>query len=108
MAGFWLFYVQHQFEGVYWARDEAWSFFEASTHGSSYYKLPRLLQWFSGNIGFHHVHHLSSRIPNYRLEDCHDANPVLQQVKVLTLASATRSLTLRLYDEQSGRLVGWR
>ena len=74
-AGFWLFYVQHQFEGVYWERGDDWDYTTAALQGSSFYKLPRVLQWFSGNIGFHHLHHLSPRIPNYHLERCHEADP---------------------------------
>ena len=77
-AGVWMFYVQHQFEGVYWERGEDWSFVAAALQGSSFYKLPRILQWFSGNIGFHHIHHLSPRIPNYNLEKCHQADPLFQ------------------------------
>ena len=80
-AGVWLFYVQHQFEGVYWERGEEWDYTAAALQGSSFYKLPKVLQWFSGNIGFHHIHHLSSRIPNYNLEKCHKADPLFQTVK---------------------------
>src|SRR4029434_5978516 len=80
-AGVWLFYVQHQFEGVYWERGENWDFTKAALEGSSFYKLPRILQWFTGNIGFHHIHHLSARIPNYNLEKCHKEHPVFQSVK---------------------------
>jgi omega-6 fatty acid desaturase (delta-12 desaturase) len=106
--GIWMFYVQHQFEDVYWERDPNWDFTAAALKGSSFYKLPRVLQWFSGNIGFHHIHHLSSRIPNYNLERCHNADPLFQQVKPLTLFSSLRSLGYRLWDEQKGKLVGWR
>src|ERR1041385_5277635 len=80
-AGFWLFYVQHQFEGVYWERRDQWDYATAALQGSSFYKLPRVLQWFSGNIGFHHIHHLSPRIPNYNLEKCHNADSLFQRVK---------------------------
>jgi omega-6 fatty acid desaturase (delta-12 desaturase) len=106
--GLWLFYVQHQFEGVYWQRRKEWGFVEAALNGSSFYKLPRILQWFSGNIGFHHVHHLSPRIPNYNLEPCHRADPLFRGVKPITLLSSLRSFTYRLWDEQRGRLVGYR
>lgn len=106
-AGVWLFYVQHQFEGVYWERGEGWDYTAAALRGSSFYKLPRVLQWFSGNIGFHHIHHLSSRIPNYNLERCHEADPLFQQVKPITLLSSLKSLTFRLWDEQRHRLVGY-
>jgi omega-6 fatty acid desaturase (delta-12 desaturase) len=106
--GIWMFYVQHQFEDVYWERDENWDFTAAALQGSSFYKLPKILQWFSGNIGFHHIHHLSPRIPNYNLERCHRADPLFQDVKPLTLFSSLRSLTFRLWDEQRGKLVGFR
>jgi len=107
-VGLWLFYVQHQFEGVYWKRRANWGFAEAALNGSSFYKLPRILQWFSGNIGFHHIHHLSPRIPNYNLESCHRADPLFQTVKPITLLSSLRSFTYRLWDEQRGRLTGYR
>jgi omega-6 fatty acid desaturase (delta-12 desaturase) len=106
-GGVWLFYVQHQFERVYWRRHDKWDFFEAGLNGCSYYKLPRLLQWFTGNIGFHHIHHLSAKIPNYRLEKCFRDNPALQKPFTLTLLSSFKSLRLRLYDEDNHRLVGW-
>jgi omega-6 fatty acid desaturase (delta-12 desaturase) len=106
-AGVWLFYVQHQFEGVYWERRDDWDYAAAALQGSSFYKLPRVLQWFSGNIGFHHIHHLSPRIPNYNLEKCHQANPLFQTVKPVTLFSSFRSLTFRLWDEQRHKLVGY-
>lgn len=106
-AGIWLFYVQHQFEGVYWERAEKWDHVTASLQGSSFYKLPKVLQWFSGNIGFHHIHHLSARIPNYNLERCHKAEPLFQTVKPITLFSSSKSFTFRLWDEQSRRLVGF-
>ena len=106
-AGVWLFYVQHQFEGVYWERGGEWEYEKAALEGSSYYKLPRLLQWFSGNIGFHHIHHLSPRIPNYRLEECHRAEPLFQKVNTVTLLSSFKCLTFRLWDERKRRLVGW-
>ncbi|MGA2748199.1 MAG: fatty acid desaturase [Verrucomicrobiota bacterium] len=107
-AGFWLFYVQHQFEGAYWERRDDWDYAAAALQGSSFYKLPRVLQWFSGNIGFHHIHHLSPRIPNYNLEKCHDAYPLFQTVKPVTLFSSFKSLTFRLWDEQRHKLVGYR
>jgi acyl-lipid omega-6 desaturase (Delta-12 desaturase) len=107
-AGVWLFYVQHQFEGVYWERSEEWDYTAAALKGSSFYKLPKVLQWFSGNIGFHHVHHLSPRIPNYHLEKCHEAEPLFQTVKPITLFSSFKSFTFRLWDEQRRKLVGYR
>jgi len=107
-AGVWLFYVQHQFEGVYWGRGEEWDYATAALQGSSFYKLPKVLQWFSGNIGFHHIHHLSARIPNYHLEKCHDSEPLFQSVKPITLIASLKSFTFRLWDEQQKRLVGYR
>jgi omega-6 fatty acid desaturase (delta-12 desaturase) len=106
-VGVWLFYVQHQFEGVYWERGENWDYTTAALKGSSFYKLPKILQWFSGNIGFHHIHHLSPRIPNYHLEKCHEAEPLFQTVKPVTLLSSFKSFTFRLWDEQKRRLVGY-
>ena len=107
-AGVWLFYVQHQFEDVYWERGENWDFTAAALQGSSFYKLPKILQWFSGNIGFHHIHHLSPRIPNYNLERCHQADPMFQSVRPITLFSSLKSITFRLFDEQQRKLVGYR
>lgn len=107
-AGIWLFYVQHQFEGVYWERHEKWDYVTAALRGSSFYKLPRVLQWFTGNIGFHHVHHLGPRIPNYYLEKCYQENQIFQEVKPLTLLSSLKSLTLRLWDEDQHKLVGYK
>lgn len=107
-AGVWMFYVQHQFEDVYWERGENWDFTAAALQGSSFYKLPRILQWFSGNIGFHHIHHLSPRIPNYNLQKCHEADPLFQQVKPITFFASLKSLTFRLWDEERKKLVGFR
>lgn len=107
-AGVWMFYVQHQFEDVYWERGEDWDYTAAALQGSSFYKLPKILQWFSGNIGFHHIHHLSSRIPNYNLERCHHSHPMFQEVKPITLYSSLKSFTLRLWDEKEKKLVGYR
>lgn len=106
-VGIWLFYVQHQFEGVYWDRREDWDYTSAALQGSSFYKLPKVLQWFSGNIGFHHIHHLSPRIPNYNLEKCHKAEPLFQTVPAVTLFSSFKSFTFRLWDEQRRKLVGF-
>jgi omega-6 fatty acid desaturase (delta-12 desaturase) len=106
-AGIWLFYVQHQFEGVYWRRQGEWDPSVAAVHGSSFFRLPRVLQWFSGNIGFHHVHHLSARIPNYALERCHDAHAALQAAPTLDLRTSLRCFRFRLWDEKSGRLVSF-
>lgn len=106
-AGIWIFYVQHQFEDVYWARKDEWNYAQAALEGSSFYKLPKILQWFSGNIGFHHIHHLSSRIPNYRLEECHNSEPLFQEVPEMTLLSSLACFKSRLLDEENGRLVGF-
>jgi acyl-lipid omega-6 desaturase (Delta-12 desaturase) len=106
-AGIWLFYIQHQFEGAYWARTEKWDYTAAAIKGSSFYKLPRILQWFTGNIGFHHIHHLSPRIPNYHLERCHDADPFFRTIKPVTLLASLRSLGFRLWDEQRNIFVGF-
>jgi omega-6 fatty acid desaturase (delta-12 desaturase) len=103
-----MFYVQHQFEDVYWARDGEWDYATAALTGSSYFKLPAVLQWFTGNIGLHHIHHLSPRIPNYRLQACHDENPMFQDVPTLTLATSVQCLKLALWDEGGRRLVSFR
>jgi len=106
--GLWLFYVQHQFEGAYWARGEKWNYTTAALEGSSYYKLPKVLQWFTGNIGFHHIHHLSPRIPNYYLQRCHEADPFFRTIKPVTFFASLKSLTYRLWDEQRQVFVGFR
>lgn len=106
--GIWLFYVQHQFEDVYWERGEQWDYASAALRGSSYYKLPKVLQWFSGNIGFHHIHHLSARIPNYHLQKCHEAEPMFREIKPITLFASFKTATLRLWDEQNKQLIGYR
>lgn len=107
-AGVWMFYVQHQFEGVYWDRKEDWDYTTAALKGSSFYKLPKILQWFSGNIGFHHIHHLSPKVPNYNLERCHYSHPLFLGVTPITLLTSMKSLTLRLWDENQRKLVGYR
>lgn len=106
-AGVWLFYIQHQFEGVAWERNEEWDFAEAALQGSSFYKLPKILQWFSGNIGFHHIHHLSPRIPNYHLEKCHDSDELFKSIPPVTLATSLKSFNFRLWDEKNRQLVGF-
>lgn len=105
--GEWLFYVQHQYQGVYWTHHQEWNYYRSAVQGASFYQLPRLFQWFTGNIGFHHIHHLSPKIPNYNLERCHAENPLFHQATTLTLRTALQSLNLRLYDEDSGRMVGF-
>jgi omega-6 fatty acid desaturase (delta-12 desaturase) len=104
-AGIWLFYVQHQFEDTYWQRSDQWSYADAALRGSSYLKLPRALQFITGNIGLHHVHHLSARIPNYNLQRAHDENPIFHGVPTLSLWDGLRAVRLKLWDEQAGRLV---
>lgn len=108
-VGNWLFYVQHQYEGAHWERDGEWSFHEAAVVGSSYFKLPLVLQWFSGNIGLHHVHHLCSRVPNYRLQACLIAAPELDGItRIITLRESLRCWRLTLWDERRRVLVGFR
>jgi acyl-lipid omega-6 desaturase (Delta-12 desaturase) len=106
-AGVWLFYVQHQFEDAYWQNSDDWSYADAALRGSSYLKLPKVLQFFSGNIGFHHVHHLSARVPNYNLQRAHEANPIFHDVPTLSLWEGLRCVRLKLWDEERGRLVTW-
>lgn len=107
MAGVWLFYVQHQFDGTYWAKNDQWDFAQAAFNGSSYYRLPRLLQWFSGNIGLHHIHHLSPKTPNYLLQKCYDENPILHKAPI-TLGSSLKCVFMNLWDEQQQKLVSFR
>ena len=107
-AGAWLFYVQHQYEGVYWERKGHWDYVAAALDGSSYYELPAVLQWFTGNIGFHHIHHLSSKIPNYNLPRCHRENPIFQKVTRVNLWTSLRCLKYRLWDEQNCELISFR
>jgi omega-6 fatty acid desaturase (delta-12 desaturase) len=106
-AGIWLFYVQHQFEDTYWERNTGWTYADAALRGSSYLKLPKVLQFFTGNIGLHHVHHLNSRIPNYNLQAAHDSNPVFESVPTLSIWDGLRATRLKLWDEDSRRLVTW-
>lgn len=106
-AGVWLFYVQHQYEDAYWRRGEEWSIADAALRGSTFYDLPRVLQWFTANIGFHHIHHLDSRIPNYNLQACYEENPSLQVVKRLTLRESLRCIFVKMWDEQEGKMVGF-
>ena len=106
--GVFLFYVQHQFEDTYWREHPEWDFHAAGLQGSSYLVLPRVLQWFTANIGLHHIHHVNSRIPNYRLPECYRREPVFQHVTRITLWDGVKCLRLALWDEQSGRLVSFR
>ncbi|PKN41267.1 MAG: fatty acid desaturase [Deltaproteobacteria bacterium HGW-Deltaproteobacteria-18] len=105
--GIWLFYVQHQFEGVYWARRQDWDPVRAAMDGSSFYDLPPVLRWFSGYIGYHHIHHLGPRIPNYRLKECFDALPALQAKRPLTIRESLGCVRLKLWDEEHQVLTGF-
>jgi omega-6 fatty acid desaturase (delta-12 desaturase) len=104
-VGIWLFYVQHQFEDAYWQNAGDWDYADAALRGSSYLKLPKVLQFFTGNIGLHHVHHLNARIPNYNLQAAHDNNPILHDVPTLSLWDGLRAVRFKLWDEESGKLV---
>ncbi len=103
--GIWLFYVQHQFEDAYWQNAADWNYADAALRGSSYLKLPRLLQFFTGNIGLHHVHHLNARIPNYNLQRAHDENPIFHDVPTLSLLDGLHAVNLKLWDQHGGKLV---
>ena len=105
--GLWLFYVQHQFEKVYWARNPVWDPLRVALEGSSYYRLPKILQWFTGNIGLHHIHHIRPSIPNYNLQQCYDDIPAFQAVEPLTIRTSLKSLRLSLYDEQRKKLISF-
>jgi len=107
-AGIWLFYVQHTFEDSYFEEDKEWEYVKAAVEGSSFYKLPKIMQFLTGNIGFHHVHHLSPRVPNYKLEEAHKNTPPLQNVPTITLATSLRSLRFRLWDEKSKNFVSFK
>ena len=106
-AGVWLFYVQHQFEETYWQSSDGWSYADAALRGSSYLKLPKVLQFFTGNIGLHHVHHLSARIPNYNLQRAHDDHRVFHDVPTLSLKDGLAAVRLKLWDASRGRLVSF-
>jgi omega-6 fatty acid desaturase (delta-12 desaturase) len=106
--GLWLFYVQHQFENVYWARHEFCVPLRVALEGSSYLKLPKILQWFTGNIGLHHIHHVRPNIPNYNLQQCYDDVPAFQAVKPITIRTSFRSLRLSLYDEEQKTMISFR
>jgi omega-6 fatty acid desaturase (delta-12 desaturase) len=108
VVGIWLFYVQHQFEDAYWEAHEDWRYDQAAVHGSSYLKLPRLLQFFTGNIGFHHIHHLSARIPNYNLQAAHEQTSQTMDVQQLSLRDGLHATRLKLWDDERRRLVTFR
>ena len=103
--GIWLFYVQHQFEDSYFEDESEWDYIKAAIEGSSYYKLPKVLQWVTGNIGFHHVHHLSPRVPNYNLERAHDSTPPLQKATTIDVRTSLQSIHFRLFDESNKSFV---
>lgn len=107
-AGMWLFYVQHQYEDVYWSRHQSWDLTKSGLEGSSYYKLPKVMQWIVGNIGLHHIHHVKANIPNYNLQRCYDEVAALQSVTPLTFSKSLKSLWLNLWDEQRQKLVSFR
>jgi len=107
-AGIWLFYVQHQFEDAYWQDATGWDYTDAALRGSSYLRLPKVLQFFTGNIGLHHVHHLNARIPNYNLQRAHDDNLMFNQVPTLSLRDALRAVNLKLWDQDHGKLITFR
>lgn len=106
--GIWLFYVQHQFEDSYFEDESEWDYVKAAVDGSSYYKLPKVLQWVTGNIGYHHVHHLSPRVPNYNLEKAHESTPPLQKATTITVSSSLESIRFRLYDESKKTFVSFK
>ena len=108
VAGVFLFYVQHQFEGTYWEHHPDWDYETASIAGSSYLKLPQPLAWLTGNIGVHHVHHISPKIPNYKLQQCHNENPLFHKVTVIRLRDTGRALQLALWDENANRLISFK
>src|SRR5690625_4320245 len=98
VLGIWLFYIQHTFEDSYFEEESEWNYVKAAVDGSSYYKLPKILQWITGNIGYHHVHHLAPRVPNYHLETAHESIPPLQHATTITMKTSLDSLRYRLYD----------
>jgi len=106
--GVWLFYIQHQFKDVYWARHNEWDPWRVVMEGASYYQLPKVLQWITGNIGFHHVHHMRPGIPNYNLEQCYREVPQLQAVRPVTLRTSLNSLHQNLYDEGQRRMISFK
>jgi acyl-lipid omega-6 desaturase (Delta-12 desaturase) len=108
MGGIYLFYFQHQYEDVIWSRTESWDYKEMALNGSSFFNLPVLFRWFSGNIGYHHIHHLGPKIPNYNLVKCHDENPMFQEVNSISFFQSFHSLKLRLWDEKNQKIVTFR
>jgi omega-6 fatty acid desaturase (delta-12 desaturase) len=107
IGGFWLFYLQHQFEDVEWYRGKEWNFQTVALKGSSYVKFPKVLQWFSGNIGFHHIHHLNANIPNYHLPRVFKENSIFSEIKPITFFESLKTLKLRLWDEKQQKMVSF-
>ncbi|WP_163582439.1 fatty acid desaturase [Gracilibacillus saliphilus] len=108
VLGIWLFYVQHQFEDSYFENESEWDYVKAAVDGSSYYKLPKWLEWMTGNIGYHHVHHLAPRVPNYHLEKAHQETPPLQKATTITLKTSLESIRFRLYDEEQKTFISFK
>ena len=108
MVGIWMFYIQHQFETVYWARNKEWNFLSSAFRGASCYRLPKVFQWFSGNIGFHHIHHLNPRVPNYLLDHAYHSTEVLRQAPTFNFRQSLNCIRLSLIDEKAGKMVGFR
>ncbi len=106
--GIWLFYIQHTYEDSYFEYDTEWDYVKAAVEGSSYYKLPKILQWITGNIGFHHVHHLAPRVPNYLLEQAHESIPPLQKATTITLTTSLESIRYKLYDPENKKFVSFK
>lgn len=107
-AGIWLFYVQHTFEDTYWKKKDNWNINTAALYGSSYFKMPAILNWFTGNIGFHHIHHLSAKIPNYRLQEAFKSSKLLQQAPTITLLSSIKTYNLKLWDEAREKMISFK
>ena len=108
MAGIWMFYIQHQFDDSYWAPDEKWSYVASAFKGASYYRLPMVLQWFTGNIGFHHIHHFSPLIPNYQLDRAYQSAEIFRQVATFNIRQSLKCVSLALYDEEADKMVSFR
>ena len=107
-CGVWLFYIQHQFEDMYWENSKSWDYTAVAFEGSSFYRLPKILHWFTGNIGFHHIHHLSPKIPNYLLDKCHKSHAMFQDARSIGLRESLKSLRWRLWDENQRKMVSFR
>ncbi|NLY79787.1 MAG: fatty acid desaturase [Lysinibacillus sp.] len=106
--GIWLFYIQHTYEDSYFEYDPEWDYVKAAVEGSSFYKLPKVLQWITGNIGYHHVHHLAPRVPNYYLEDAHNSVPPLQKATTITIRTSLESIRYKLYDPEQKKFVSFK